>query len=95
MTIETRTAPPDWGRSYPSGGEQIGPAWAAAWFLLEDFTTHYTEDLVDAMCEAGPVARSTALDLLRQARLAGIIVPGPLKRRNLWLTHRVVPKWAV
>lgn len=65
--------PPNFEREYPLAGARIGPAWRAAWELLQDGEWHGKIEIESAMCEAGPVASITAMNLLRQARRAGLL----------------------
>lgn len=65
--------PPNFEREYPLAGAQIGPAWRAAWALLSDGEWHSKIEIEPVMCEAGPVVPVTALNLLRQARRAGLL----------------------
>ena len=60
--------------SYPLGGEQIGPAWRAAWaLLLAEPCGVPGPTLVVAMCLAANIIDKTAVLLLQKARKAGIL----------------------
>jgi hypothetical protein len=65
---------PDFGDSgYPNLGQQIGPAWRAAWQLLRDGDEHTVTELAAVMVPAGGIQDRTARNLLRQARHEGIL----------------------
>jgi hypothetical protein len=64
---------PNFSGSYPLDGAQLGPAWRAAWALLSDGQWHSKIEIEPVMCEAGPIVPITALNLLRQARRAGVL----------------------
>jgi hypothetical protein len=65
---------PDFGDSgYPNLGQQIGPAWRAAWLVLSDGDEHTVTELTAAMMPAGGIMDRTARNLLRQARREGIL----------------------
>ena len=71
---EIRAEAPDFADSqYPNAGQQIGPAWRAAWRVLRDGREHTVTELAAEMCQAGGIQDRTARNLLRQARACGIL----------------------
>lgn len=54
---------------FPNGGKIIGPAWRAAWQMLEKGEWCNTQELLDAMRAAAPNASGkTLVNLLAQSR---------------------------
>lgn len=63
------TTAPNFGNSdYPAKGARIGPAWEAAWRVLQDGQWHRSDELAEIMMPAGGVVKITCVGLLRQAR---------------------------
>lgn len=70
-----RDNPPNFNGEYPLAGKQIGPAWRVAWAALVDSGGIYVDShtLVTAMTDTAEMEWKTAQNLLRGARLAGLL----------------------
>lgn len=84
--VDAGTDAPDFLPGYPSGGQQIGPAWAAMWRELADGDWHESYELAGTGAEAGELLPKTARNLLYGAVKAGLIEPDVrLNERRRWV----------
>ncbi len=81
------TAPDFNADGYPSAGEKIGPAWEAGWAILDSDRWTVEDDLVKEMTKY-EIAPKTALNLIRSARMSGVV--GVKKLGNAWLYRRSI-----
>jgi hypothetical protein len=65
---------PDFVEGYPSRGKLIGPAWEAAWEALNDGQWHTRSTVAKLMAEQVNIKTKTAMNLLRKAARAGLIL---------------------
>lgn len=81
-------AAPDFSSDgFPSSGEKIGPAWQAAWDLLDSERWTVEDDILKELLKH-PIAPGTAMNLLSSARKSGVV--GVKKLGNTWLYRRSV-----
>lgn len=64
---------PNFAGEYPGAGQMIGPAWRAAWKLLQNGAWLRKSVLVMVMMEASGCKRKTATNLLGAAVDAGVL----------------------
>lgn len=68
-----RTEAPNIRGTYPLAGERIGPAWRAAWAELTTDTWTDGSSLAARVGPAHGIGAETVVNLLRQARAAGLL----------------------
>lgn len=66
---------PDWGRAYPSGGNQIGPTWQAMWEAMASGQWCDVRELLAVGEAARGCAQATVRNQLFAAAKAGHIEP--------------------
>lgn len=81
------SAPDFDNEGYPTQGERIGPAWEAGWSIIDPERWTLEDDVVKEMVRH-QIAPKTALNIIRQARMAGVV--GTKRIGNAWLYRRSV-----
>lgn len=68
-----KNAAPNIRGNYPLAGERVGPAWRACWSLLSRTTWTDGTTLAGEVGPPNGLAPETVVNLLRQARQAGLL----------------------